>query len=369
MSISARSSLAFNRQRTGRRYARAGRRPRRGGASAGALDTRALTLQIAQAQARSAVQEQVLLRLKNGTRPEEVAQARAEVAAAQAEADLAEQLLKRLQEIEQDSGGQAVSQQDLDSARTRAAAWPWRSWKTARRRCSWLGSVRARKTSRRPRRSLNVVARRTRLAQSPAQPGGIESADRCGRALAPAGAGRHGLAAAAGLSRWPSPTRNGCAPMSPEADLGRIKPGMAATRDHRQPSRRAASRAGSAISPRWPSSRPKPCRPKSCAPAWSTKCACLSMIRATGCVWACPPRCAFALETAEASLRAAPMAEQRQRRCIAQRPAQALPGQGNGTNGRRRSTTCRWKCRRARSPRWSARTAPARPRCCGWSPG
>ena len=37
------------------------------------LDVRALTLQIAEAQARIGVQEQVLLRLKNGTRPEEVA--------------------------------------------------------------------------------------------------------------------------------------------------------------------------------------------------------------------------------------------------------------------------------------------------------
>jgi len=83
------------------------------------LDVRALTLQIAEAQARIAVQEQVLLRLKNGTRPEEIEQTRAEVVAAQAEADLAKQLLERLQEIEQNSGGQAVSQQDIDSAYSR----------------------------------------------------------------------------------------------------------------------------------------------------------------------------------------------------------------------------------------------------------
>ena len=64
------------------------------------LDTRTLKLQIAQAEAQIAVQEQALLRLKNGTRPEEVAQARAEVASAQADADLAEQQFKRLQNIE-----------------------------------------------------------------------------------------------------------------------------------------------------------------------------------------------------------------------------------------------------------------------------
>ncbi|KIO48257.1 HlyD family efflux transporter periplasmic adaptor subunit [Nitrosospira sp. NpAV] len=82
------------------------------------LDTRTLMLQITQAQARIDVQEQVLLRLKNGTRPEEVAQARAEVASAQADADLAAQLLKRLQEVEKTTD-EAISQQDLDNARSR----------------------------------------------------------------------------------------------------------------------------------------------------------------------------------------------------------------------------------------------------------
>ncbi|HEY6043315.1 MAG TPA: HlyD family efflux transporter periplasmic adaptor subunit [Nitrosospira sp.] len=82
------------------------------------LDTRTLKLQIAQAEAQIAVQGQALLRLKNGTRPEEVAQARAEVASAQADADLAEHQFKRLQNIEH-AAGQAISQQDLDSAHSR----------------------------------------------------------------------------------------------------------------------------------------------------------------------------------------------------------------------------------------------------------
>lgn len=82
------------------------------------LDTRSLLLQIAQAQARIDVQEQELLRLKNGTRPEEVAQARADVASARADADFATQQLKRLRDIEQTSG-EAVSQQDLDNAGSR----------------------------------------------------------------------------------------------------------------------------------------------------------------------------------------------------------------------------------------------------------
>jgi HlyD family secretion protein len=85
------------------------------------LDTRTLALQIAQAEAQIEVQEQALLRLKNGTRPDEIAQARAQVAAAQADADFASQQFERLQNIEQTSG-EAVSQQDLDNARSRKRA-------------------------------------------------------------------------------------------------------------------------------------------------------------------------------------------------------------------------------------------------------
>ncbi|VTU28986.1 Multidrug resistance protein MdtN [Variovorax sp. PBS-H4] len=85
----------------------------------GELDTRTLKLRAAQAQAEIGVQEQALLRLKTGSRPEEVAQARASVAAAQADAELAGQQLERLQGIRQTTAGRAVSQQDLDSALAR----------------------------------------------------------------------------------------------------------------------------------------------------------------------------------------------------------------------------------------------------------
>lgn len=82
------------------------------------LDTRTLKLQIAEAEARIEVQEQVLLRLKNGTRPEEVDRARADVVAAEADADFAGQQFQRLLEISRNSD-EAVSRQDLDSARSR----------------------------------------------------------------------------------------------------------------------------------------------------------------------------------------------------------------------------------------------------------
>ncbi|REM66354.1 hypothetical protein DSI38_13730, partial [Mycobacterium tuberculosis] len=67
---------------------------------------------VAQSQARIGVQEQALLRLKTGSRPEEVAQANAQVAAAQADAELAQQQLARLQAIGTTTAGRAVSQQD-----------------------------------------------------------------------------------------------------------------------------------------------------------------------------------------------------------------------------------------------------------------
>lgn len=91
----------------------------RAGQVLGRLDTRSLVLRVAQSQARIGVQEQALLRLKTGSRPEEVAQANAQVAAAQADAELAQQQLARLRAIGTTTAGRAVSQQDLDSAQAK----------------------------------------------------------------------------------------------------------------------------------------------------------------------------------------------------------------------------------------------------------
>lgn len=86
------------------------------------LDTRGLRLHLAKAEAQAAAQQQALARLKAGTRPEELAQSRARTAAAQADADLARQQLERAQAVQQDSKGRAISQQDVDAARARAKA-------------------------------------------------------------------------------------------------------------------------------------------------------------------------------------------------------------------------------------------------------
>lgn len=86
----------------------------------GLLDTRTLELQARQAEAQVDAQRQALLRLQNGSRPEEIAQARAQLAAAEATAARTEEDLSRTTRL-RSSGGGAVSQQTLDHARSEAA--------------------------------------------------------------------------------------------------------------------------------------------------------------------------------------------------------------------------------------------------------
>jgi HlyD family secretion protein len=90
------------------------------GSVLGTLDTRALELQAGQAKAQIAAQQQNLLRLRNGSRPQEVAQARSRLAAAQAEAERADKDLARLKGIAEATQGRGVSGQDLDRAASAA---------------------------------------------------------------------------------------------------------------------------------------------------------------------------------------------------------------------------------------------------------
>ena len=80
------------------------------------LETRRLRDGIAVAEAQAAAAEAALTRLKNGTRPEEIDQARAAVASAEAETAFAEAQHKRYSDIWKRSGGSAVSRQDVDEA-------------------------------------------------------------------------------------------------------------------------------------------------------------------------------------------------------------------------------------------------------------
>lgn len=83
------------------------------------LDTSTLTLQADQAAASVDVQWHTLQRLKNGSRPGEIAQARSRLAAAQADASRARKERQRLERIHASPGGRgAVSAQALDAARS-----------------------------------------------------------------------------------------------------------------------------------------------------------------------------------------------------------------------------------------------------------
>ena len=81
------------------------------------LDTTRMEPQVAKAEADVAAEQQVVNRLRAGSRPEEIAQARANVLAAQADSANARRQYDRLVELARSSSGRAVSRQDLDSAR------------------------------------------------------------------------------------------------------------------------------------------------------------------------------------------------------------------------------------------------------------
>ncbi len=77
------------------------------------LETERLQFSVARAKAQVETQRQVVARLEAGSRPEEIAKARADVAAAQATAKDAQRTLDRNAELHKSN---AVSQQELDDA-------------------------------------------------------------------------------------------------------------------------------------------------------------------------------------------------------------------------------------------------------------
>ena len=84
------------------------------------LDTSRLEPQLAQAQAQAAAQRAVVDRLHHGSRPQEIAQARANLALAQADGRQARDNYRRLQTVFNSSAGRAVSRQELDDAKAQA---------------------------------------------------------------------------------------------------------------------------------------------------------------------------------------------------------------------------------------------------------
>lgn len=82
------------------------------------LDVSRLEPELAQAEAQLAAQAQVVARLRAGSRPEEIAQARANVDSARADVANARQQHERIQRAMEVSAGRAVRQQDVDNAET-----------------------------------------------------------------------------------------------------------------------------------------------------------------------------------------------------------------------------------------------------------
>jgi HlyD family secretion protein len=86
----------------------------RQGQTVARLDTSRLEPQVAQAEAQVAAQRYVVERLHNGSRPEEIAQARANVESARADTVNARRQYQRLNRL---SSGRAASQEELDRAK------------------------------------------------------------------------------------------------------------------------------------------------------------------------------------------------------------------------------------------------------------
>jgi len=84
------------------------------------LDTGRLVPETAQAAAQVDAQRHAVDKLRNGARPEEIGQARANVAAALADAHNARDKYERLLTLAKSSSGRALSRQDLDDARSAA---------------------------------------------------------------------------------------------------------------------------------------------------------------------------------------------------------------------------------------------------------
>lgn len=115
-------SLAFNTsERILELRVKEGDRVRKGDVL-GVLDTRTANVHLAQTEAQIGAQEQALQRLKTGSRPQEIDQSRATLAALEADAALATLQVKRLQDVGGMTNGRGVAQADLDAALARQRA-------------------------------------------------------------------------------------------------------------------------------------------------------------------------------------------------------------------------------------------------------
>ncbi|HET6324184.1 MAG TPA: efflux RND transporter periplasmic adaptor subunit [Planctomycetaceae bacterium] len=84
------------------------------------VDTRRIEPQVVQAEATVNAQRAVVERLHHGNRPEEIAQAKANMEAAKADAGNAQRNYARMKDLSDRSHGEAISRQDVDNAKSAA---------------------------------------------------------------------------------------------------------------------------------------------------------------------------------------------------------------------------------------------------------
>lgn len=82
------------------------------------LNTNSLEIQAKQAQAQLKAQQEAIVKQQVGARPEEISQAQAQLASTQADLDKANKNLQRLQILVISTDGRAISQQELDYAKS-----------------------------------------------------------------------------------------------------------------------------------------------------------------------------------------------------------------------------------------------------------
>ena len=186
--------LAFNNsERIAAVLVQEGERVRKGQVLA-RLDTARIEPQLAQVEAQAMAQRQVVQRLRNGSRPEEVAQARANVDSAQADLVNARLQHERLQSAAEISAGRAVQ---AAGCRQRQGCAAGRRSKIGGQ-SKGLGFGRRRPAQRRDRRERGALASQRgaggALAPAARRRGADGSRRRC-RAHARDGAGRNGVAA------------------------------------------------------------------------------------------------------------------------------------------------------------------------------
>ena len=219
--------LAFNdSQRIASVLVQEGDRVRKGEVLA-RLDTSRLRPQLAQAEARAAAQRAVVQRLHHGSRPEEIAQARANLMLAQADARQARDNYRRVEALYGSSSGRAVSRQSLDDSRAQADVADARV--IVSRKALQLALLGPRKE--------DVAQAEAMLAGDQAQVALAEQELADAQLRAPLDAVVRSRIAEPGDMASPQKTAFTLAITNPkwvrayvsETDLGRVRPGMAAT--------------------------------------------------------------------------------------------------------------------------------------------